>query len=335
MLHEIPATHRAWRWYGKGEPQSLRLEEMPIPIPGAGEVLIANRAIGVNPVDWKMIEEGSPDWGPGHVPGVDGSGEIVALGEGINLCLGTRVAYHQSLTRDGSFAEYVCLREESLLTVPEGLSDDMAACLPCPGLTAWQALSKVPARADRDVLVTGAGGAVGLLLTQFALQRHWRVWVTAAPAHHGRLLSSGIAGAFDYRDADWMKALQCALGPRKLYAAFDTVSGEQARLLASMVGYNGHLVCIQDRLETSPVAAFSSAVSLHEVALNSAYRYAVDQDWREWRAAGVRMLRKLLLGGLRLPAVQRFAFDELPRAVAALKNRTIAGKLVIQHVGSR
>jgi NADPH:quinone reductase-like Zn-dependent oxidoreductase len=329
MLQEVPRKHRAWRWYEKGDPQSLRLEVVPVSDLAAGEALVFNRAIGINPVDWKMVEQGHPDWQPGHVPGVDGVGEIVGLGEGVNLALGQRVAYHQSLTRQGSFAEYVCLRADCLLMMPNGLSDDVAACLPCPALTAWQALSKVPTSAPRDVLVTGAGGAVGQWLVQLALERSWRVWATAAPLHHDLLLSLGVTGAFDYRDVRWSEALGGALGERRVYAIFDTVSGTHARSLASLLGYNGHLVCIQDRLETPPLPAFSSAISLHEVALNSVHRYATAQDWREWRAAGAQMFRQVRLGNLSLPPIRHFAFDELPTALAAVKNGTHAGKFVV------
>jgi hypothetical protein len=64
MLQEVPSKHRAWRWYEKGDPQSLRLEVVPVSALAAGEVLVFNRAIGINPVDWKMVEQGHPDWQP-------------------------------------------------------------------------------------------------------------------------------------------------------------------------------------------------------------------------------------------------------------------------------
>lgn len=80
----------AWTWQSRGEPAGLKQEIRALPIPGPGEVLIRNRAIGLNPVDWKMIEWGHPAWCPGRVPGVDGCGTLVTSGAGVRLPTGTR-----------------------------------------------------------------------------------------------------------------------------------------------------------------------------------------------------------------------------------------------------
>jgi NADPH:quinone reductase-like Zn-dependent oxidoreductase len=324
-----PHDYLAWTWTRPGEPAALQLQRKPMRAPAPGEVLLANRMVALNPVDWKMIEWGHAAWRPGHVPGVDGVGSVVATGEGVRLPIGARLAYHQDLARDGSFAEYIHVRADCLLPVPDGLTDELAAALPCPGLTAWQALQKVPGVPGRDILVSGAGGAVGSILTQLALQRGWRVWASAAPRHHARLGALGVAGAFDYREHGWLDALQAALGARRLFAAFDTVSGGHARVLAARLGYNGHLVCIQDRQEQAPLPAFTSAISLHEVALNSAHAFATPQDWQEWRDAGARMMEQLRIGNLQLPDSTVHAFAALPAALAGLKSADATGRQLI------
>lgn len=325
-----PHEYLAWTWSETGEPSALKLQRKAMQLPGADEVLLANRIIALNPVDWKMIEWGHAAWRPGHVPGVDGLGSIAALGDGVRLPVGARFAYHQDLARDGSFAEYTCLRAECLLPVPENVSDELAASLPCPGLTAWQALQKVPDAPARDVLVSGAGGSVGLILVQLALARGWRVWAAASTRHHARLTALGVAGAFDYRELGWLDRLQAVLGTRRLYAAFDTVSGDHARSLAARLGYNGHLVCIQDRQEQAPLPAFTSAISLHEVALNSAHAFAAAQDWQEWRGAGLRLFEQLRGGNLQLPETTMYDFAALPAALAALKAGDAQGKQLIR-----
>ncbi len=329
MSQSRPDKHQVWAWPGKGDPDGLRRETRSTPVPGPGEVLIANRAIGLNPVDWKIIEWGHAAWSPGHVPGVDGTGTVVALGDGVRLPIGLRAAYHQGLTRNGSFADFICVDARSLLTVPQGVDDVTAAALPCPGLTAWQALHKTPDSADQDVLVTGAGGSVGFILAQLAVQRNWRVSVTAAPSHRDGLLALGVVSVFDYRAPDWRDELAAQLGPRRLHAVFDTVTGEQAASLAPLLGYNGHLVCIQDRIETNPLPAFTTAVSLHEVALNSIHGNATDADWRVWRRAGAELLGKIEIGALRLPQIEVVGFDALPTALTELKHGQRKGKVVV------
>ncbi len=96
-------------------------------------------------MDWKLIEYGHSNWQDGQVPGVDGMGTIVALGANVShLRPGARVAYHTDLRHHGSFARHTRVPARALLPVPDALSDEAAAALPCPGLTAWQALAKLP-----------------------------------------------------------------------------------------------------------------------------------------------------------------------------------------------
>jgi NADPH:quinone reductase-like Zn-dependent oxidoreductase len=259
-------------------------------------------------------------------------GVVVAAGSGVHIKPGTRVAYHQSLARDGSFAEFCLLDAATVLMVPDALDDSAAASLPCPGLTAWQALDKVPGPYG-DVLVVGAGGAVGLLLMQLAVRRGCRVWATAATKHHSNLKTLGAVGVFDYRDAHWQLTLQTALGERRLQAVFDTVSGEHAASLALLLGYNGHLVCIQDRQETAPLPAFSTAISLHEVALNSFHAHASLSDRQRLRQAGEQLFDDVLNGSLTLPRHQLFDFRKLPEALHALKQSGEGGKWVTRLNG--
>lgn len=320
--------YAAWTWTPGASLDGLSLAHLPVPAPGPDEVLVANTAIALNPVDWKMIDWGRDDWQQGQVPGVDGVGIVIAVGSEVNLRAGARVAYHQALTRGGSFAEYSLLRARAVYPVPDALDDATAASLPCPGLTAWQALDKLPACSNRDVLVTGAGGAVGYLLAQLALQRGLRVWVTASAKHREHLLQLGVAGVFDYRDGQWSQLLREALGPRRLHGIFDTVSGTHAASLAPLLGYNGHLVCIQDRQENAPLPAFSTAISLHEVALNSIHAHGETLDWQQLHAAAANLMQGVADGQLQAPAKQFFDFAELPEALRRLKSGEGGGKWI-------
>lgn len=325
-------TYRAWSWHAPGEPEQLQLVDRAFVSPGPGEIVVRNTMIALNPVDWKVIAASPDGWRPGHVPGVDGVGIVAEVGDGVSIPLGTRIAYHQGIGKPGSFAEYTIVDADCALVIPDGVSDESAAGIPCPGLTAWQALAKVPDMPNRDVLVTGAGGAVSLILVQLALRRNWRVWATASPAHHKRLLALGIAGTFDYRDERWPAQLTVALGPRRLFAVFDTTSGAYARGLAPLVGYNGHLVCIQDRLESPPLPPFTTALSLHEVALNSAHGHATAENWREWRQAGAQLLDAVRIGALGLQPHIVTAFDDLPASLSALKHGRIKGKKILVRI---
>jgi NADPH:quinone reductase-like Zn-dependent oxidoreductase len=323
-------TYQAWGWTPGAGLDGLQLISKPLAQPGPGEVLVANRAIGLNPVDWKICEWGHPDWHQGTVPGVDGVGVVAAVGAGVDIPRGTRVAYHQSLSRDGSFAEYCLVDAYLLMQLPATIDDSVAAAVACPAITAWQALGKVPQGAATDVLVIGAGGAVGFYLAQLAVQRGLRVWATAGPQHHVTLKALGVIDVFDYHNAQWQAQLQSALGERPLHALFDTVSGAHAARLAPLLGYNGHLVCIQDRQETAPLPAFSSAISLHEVALNSIHAYGRLLDHQALRAAAQQLLQHVADGQLLTPQRRLFDFAELPQALRQLKEGNSGGKWVAQ-----
>ena len=321
-------TYQAWGWTPGAGLDGLQLLRKPLAQPGPGEVLVANRAIALNPVDWKICEWGHPDWHAGTVPGVDGVGVVAAVGAGVQIPLGTRVAYHQSLSRDGSFAEYCLVDAYLLMQLPATIDEGVAAAVPCPAITAWQALAKVPQGASSDVLVIGAGGAVGFYLAQLAVQRGLRVWATAGSRHRAGLKALGVIEVFDYHDAQWQTQLQAALGERPLHALFDTVSGAHAASLAHLLGYNGHLVCIQDRQETAPLPAFSSAISLHEVALNSIHAHGRPLDHRALRADAQRLLQQVADGQLLTPVRLEFAFEALPQALRQLKEASTPGKWV-------
>ncbi|WP_334066717.1 zinc-binding dehydrogenase [Burkholderia cepacia] len=317
-------TMGAWTWQIAGAPSALAWRRAARPVPGPGEVLVRNRAAGLNPVDWKFIEWGSPAWRPDHIPGVDGAGEVVSVGAGIQQeWLGVRVAYHQSLTRDGSFAEYTAVPARALLRLPPGLGFAEAAALPCPMLTAWQAMQKVPHRAGLEALVTGAGGAVGTLLVQLAVRARWRVSVMCNSRHFERMARLGASTCLlpDIGSSAFSSH-------RPFDVVFDTVSGQHAARLARFVAVNGHLVCIQDRLKTSPVAPFTTAISLHEVALNALHTHGSAAHWRTLVDAGERLLTDVLYRALAPLPIEPMPLSRLPEALESLKAHTGHGRPV-------
>lgn len=305
--------------------QQIRLGRKTRPSPTGATVLVKNRAIGLNPVDWKLIDGRLGHFDTDTIPGVDGMGVIAAVGDAAShLRVGTRVAYHTDLRKDGSFSEYTLVDARALLPVPDGLSDVAAAAFPCPVLTAWQALQKLPAIAGKTILVNGAGGAVGSAICQLLAQRGAKLYATASPRRHAFLAQAGVVQAVDYRDERWAERF----AGMRFYAAFDTVSGDSARGLAAMLEYYGHLVCIQDRLDASPVAPFSSCISLHEIALAAQHGHGSDAQWSELVAAAAQLLQQVQQGKLVLPAIQTVAFEQLDSALARLKANNDGSKYV-------
>lgn len=325
---------RAWAHEKTGDVGELRLIEAAIKRPDAGEILVRNYAIGLNPVDWKFILWGHDQWEWPHIPGVDGAGEVVELGEGVaHLRVGSRVAYHTDLVRQGSFAEYTTIPARAAIPLPDSLPHAAAAALPCPGLTAIQAIDKLPLWPGAHVLVTGASGAVGGAFLQLARQRGWIVHAVCSAGQADRVLALGAATATNYRSEGWKEDWLERSRTSPLHAVVDMVSGPHAKSLAPLLTANGHLVCIQDRQETAPLPAFTTTISLHEVGLNGLHAHGCNQQWARLVAAGAAMAADAARGVFDTQLVEVSPFDDLPNALGRLKAGPNPGNRAIVFEG--
>lgn len=120
----------------------LSITEVPKPIPEANEVLIRVHAVGLNPVDYKVVEDGVDAWTYPHTLGLDVAGEIVAIGSAVtDFQVGDRVSGHGNLAKNGCFSEFAAVPSYQLAKIPTNVSDEVAASLLCAGLTAYKLLS--------------------------------------------------------------------------------------------------------------------------------------------------------------------------------------------------
>ena len=315
----MSVSTEAWCWYAKGEPTDLILKSVELPSLQEDDVLVENHVIGLNPVDWKMIEWGHPEWGPSHIPGVDGMGVITDIGSQVtHLKKGMRVCYHTDLARNGSFSRHTIVKAYALMIVPEACSDYQAAAFPCPSLTAWQAFQKTPSLAGKKVLINGAGGSVGNFLTQLLLTEGAEVYVTASPEHHEMLCRLGVKSAIDYRDADWKEKITLSCG-EAFDAAFDMVSGKKAAELSHLLGYYAHLVAVQDRVEGNPIPPFTTCISLHEIALGAFHKFAKRSQIDELMNKGEYFLDRIASGDVNLHPNAIESFDKLDQHLAQMK----------------
>lgn len=320
----LPTAHRAFTWQGSADPARLQLTEVPTQKPDAGDVLIRNVVIGLNPVDWKVLGGSLVDWQPGHVPGVDGAGVVVAVGEGVPAYwIGQRVAYHQSLGRDGSFAEYTPVEARAVLRVPATVSWEDAASLPCPALTAWLALEKLP-QSCQTLLVSGAGGSVANHLIQLAVRRGLMVSTLSHRRHSQRLIDLGVADCMEGPLVEPWK------GPQVFDAVIDTVNAEHAARLVPALRANGHLVCVQDRLESSPIPPFTRTISIHEVALGASHAFGDDRTWQDLVDAGESMLMSLGRDEWEPDSFNVVPFERLADHLKGLQHRTFSGKGLVR-----
>jgi len=322
---------KSWTWQHKGEPTDLILKEKEIRPLGDNDVLIKNSIIGLNPVDWKLIEWGHPAWKPDSVPGVDAMGTILEVGKNMNhLRIGTRVCYHTDLTKDGSFSTHTVVSGYAFMHIPDKISDMAAASFPCPSLTAWQAFRKVPEISGKNVLVNGAGGSVGYFLTQLLLNANAKVYITASAKHHDEFLNRGVITAVDYKDKNWKDTILKSLNGNLFDIAFDTVNGQSATSLAPLLGYYGHLIAIQDRVEKAPLSAFTTCISIHEIALGAFHKFASRKQIEELMQDGENLLSSIGNGILKLREYSLDTFENLPSHLAEMKKNNTQHKYLIK-----
>ncbi|HEU0201466.1 MAG TPA: NAD(P)-dependent alcohol dehydrogenase [Burkholderiaceae bacterium] len=182
--------------------EHLRVAQRPAPAPGAGEVLLRMRAAAVGLRDYKMVTGAyaSPAFSRAFIPGGEGVGEVIALGDGASeFALGDRVnpLYVQgwvdgapspqvmadtvlgSPHRDGTFADCLVVPQAALVKTPSHLSNAEAATLPYAGLTAWRAVAEIGGVGKGDVVVVQGTTGIGLHALQFARALEATVIVTS------------------------------------------------------------------------------------------------------------------------------------------------------------
>ncbi|MGO4129684.1 quinone oxidoreductase [Inquilinus sp. YAF38] len=191
---------RAIRVHRHGGPEVLTYEEVGIGLPGPGEVLVRNRAIGLNFVDTYFR---SGTYAPPRlpfIPGNEGAGEVVAVGEGVaGFAPGDRVAYVETL---GAYAEQRIVPGHFLVHLPDAIDFETGAAMMLKGLTAQYLLRRTfKVGPGHTVLMHAAAGGVGLILTQWAKHLGATVIGTVGSPEKAALArANGCDHVLDYRD---------------------------------------------------------------------------------------------------------------------------------------
>lgn len=177
---------KAVRYHEHGDASALQIDEVDVPRPGAGEVLVEVAATAFNGVDAGIrggfLRQVFPVSLP-HVPGIDVAGTVVEVGASVTgLRRDDAVIGFLPMGADGASADYVVAPSSVLAAAPTSVALVDAAALPSVGLTAWQALFEhIDLQAGQRLLVNGAGGAVGGLAVALARQAGAVVIATVSP----------------------------------------------------------------------------------------------------------------------------------------------------------
>ena len=197
---------KAIRVHQFGDPDVLKLEEVPTPSVGAGQVLVKVQAIGVNPVETYQRSGSNPAIKLPWTPGMDAAGVVEAVGTGVTgLQRGDRVYTSDTLT--GSYAEFALCDQSSVHRLPANLSFQQGAAINIPYATAYRALHhRARALAGEVVLIHGASGGVGIAATQMARAAGLTVIGTGGTDAGRKLVADqGAHHVVDHRDSGYLE----------------------------------------------------------------------------------------------------------------------------------
>jgi NADPH:quinone reductase len=319
---------RALKFYQTGSLDDLRIEEVIVPTPAAGEVLVEVKAAAVNPSDIKNVQGKMHETTVPRIPGRDFAGVIVkgpdellgrsVFGSGGNLGFG----------RDGSHAQYVAVPSTAVLPLPKNLSFEQAAGIGVAYITAWAAMvNAAQIQTGETALILGTTGAVGSAATRIAHNRGARVIGTARKASD--IPAAGILPVDDWID---LQAVDLAAGARSLTKGrgadivFDVVGGAMFEQCLAALAWRGRQVAISSSPE--PRVSFNLVDFYH----NESRLLGVDSLKLSFEETA-EILRKLTpgieAGTFPPPPVETFRFEEGPRLYRDVAESKIKAKPIL------
>ena len=320
---------KAIRVHACGGPEALRLDDVAVPTPQAGEALVKVAATGVNFID---VQHRAGRYQPPALPftlGSEAAGTVTAVGAGVTeVAVGDRVAYAMVL---GSYAGYAAVPARRLVKVPAAIELRTAAAVMLQGLTAHYLTHSTFALKPGDTaLVHAAAGGAGQLITQVARLRGATVYGTVGSAVKAEVArAAGAAATIDYRTQDFEAEVKKLTNGRGVDVVYDSVGKDT---------FDKSLNCLRPRgllalfgFSSGAVPPFDPAVLGHKGSLfltrPGLNQYIATREELVGRASD--LFAWLASGELKITIDRVWPLAEAAQAHEALEARRTAGKLLL------
>jgi NADPH2:quinone reductase len=298
-----------------GGPAVLKLEELPAPQPGPGQVLVRNHAVGINPVD-TYLRSNTDNRGPKlpYTPGSDAAGVIEAVGAGVTVAkAGDRV--YVGGTVSGAYAELSLCEQGQVHPLPAGASYAQGAAINVPYATAYHALfNRAHGEAGETVLVHGASGGVGIGAVQLARARGLTVIGTAGTERGRRMVAEqGAHHVLDHTAAGHLDEAVKLTGGRGPDIIMEMLANANLQKDLGAIAMRGRIVVIGNRgmVEINARLAMNRDAAIIGMALNHA------------TPAQLAGIHAALVEGLRNGSLRPVIAQELPLAQAAKSHEAV------------
>lgn len=314
-----------------GGPDVLDYTDVPDPQPGPGDVVVQVAAAGVNFID-TYRRSGVYQMEYPHVVGSEGAGVVVAAGPDAEAQVGDHVAWSEA---PGSYAEYVVVKAENVLPLPESLDLRTAAALPLQGMTAhYLCRSTYEVDAGTVALVHAGAGGVGGLLTQMIVKLGGKVITTVGSAEKAAISRRyGASEVIVYTELDDLTTelpqLVRQYAPDGVDVVYDGVGKSTFEASLASLHRRGMLVLFGGASGQVPpfdLQRLNSGGSLY-VTRPSLAHYMLSRDETLWRASEV--FEAAQSGELRVPIGATYALADAAQAHEAIEGRHTTGKVLL------
>ena len=321
---------KAIRVHEPGGAEALRLDDVPRPEPGAGQVLIAVEAAGVNYID-VYHRTGQYKTATPFMPGQEAAGTVAALGPGVTgFRVGDRIACYDGGL--GAYAEYAVAPANRVVRLPDGVSAAQGAALMLQGMTAhYLACTTYPLHPGDTCLVHAAAGGVGHLLCQIAKRRGARVIGTVSTAAKAALArESGADEVISYVEQDFEAEVRRLTGGAGVQVVYDSVGRTTFDAGLRCLARRGMMVLFGQ--SSGPVTPLDPQVLNQRGSLfltrPTLGHYVATRD--ELLARAEELLRWVQDETLVLHIDREWQLAQAADAHRALQSRTTAGKLLLR-----
>ncbi|WOI35178.1 NADPH:quinone reductase [Tritonibacter scottomollicae] len=316
---------------------TLALKEVDLPSPGAGEVLVAMRASGVNPSDVKLR---SGAQGPMIDDQVlvhnDGAGVIEAVGKGVGPArVGQRVwMYNINRSADGlgqgplgTATQYAIIPAHLAVELPEEASFEAGACLGVPAMTAHRALMWAGPVAGRTVLVTGGAGAVGHSAIQIAKAKGARVIATVSNDIKAEIArEAGADEVLNYKATPLLDQLLDLVGNGGIDHVVDVDIAAHMEIYPQILKINGSVGAYASASNLTPALPFYP-LAFRNIQLQPVFVYSMSDAAK---AEAIKDINALLTSGQLSPRIdRRFALEDIAVAHETVEAGSLLGNAVV------
>ncbi len=320
-----------------GPPEVLRYVDVPMPVPGLGQVLVRAHAIGVGMPE-VLVRRGEYGWMPPlpAIPGIEMSGFVVKLGEGVtSLRIGQPVfvSARELKVRGGCYAEYIAVDADALYPLPVGIDLDAAAAL-SNYQVAWHLLHGAPnGMSYESFLATAAAGGVGSALVQLGKLAGKRViGAVDTDERVAFVLSLGADGAINSRCENLTEKVRALTDGPGVDMIFDSIGGMQFADHFQRLAPFG-LVVSYGFLAGPPGGDVMGEI-YKRITDCLGFRifsmHAFDQDGAKRRGVTEELFRLAAAGKIKPPIFARLPLSEAGKAQALLEGGRVQGKVILK-----